>query len=218
MNPTRVAQVVAAALLTAARDPTARAVSTLLDALRETLARWLGDRAAAGTDPAALATLPAAGLREVLVRAQAVLAVTDPGGTADGRYAVAPGEEINSAGEIDSAGDGLTMQRVAFSGGTTPGNSTSRAGISLAHGSARQAAEIVRIERQIFADIERRLGADHPDTATARLSLANVYHWTGRKGAAVDTLQRVVTDRERLLGADHPDTLVARARLRSWTG
>lgn len=214
MNPTRVAQVVRAALLTGAearaRESTARAASTLLGDLHEALTRLLGDQGGAGTDPDALAALPAAALQEILVRAQAVLAVTDPRGTAAGAYAVAPGE--------GSTGDGPTMRRVPFGGRTAPGNSTARAGVNLAYGSSTQAAEIVRIEQQIFADIERRLGPDHPDTATARLSLANVYHWVGRRSDAVGTLERVVTDRERLLGADHPDTLAARARLVSWTG
>ena len=57
------------------------------------------------------------------------------------------------------------------------------------------------------------LGADHPDTLSARASLAASYRSAGRTGEAITLGEQVAADMERLLGADHPDTLVARANL-----
>ena len=62
------------------------------------------------------------------------------------------------------------------------------------------------------------LGAEHPDTLTAR---ANLAHWTGEAGDAAgarDQFAALLPVRERVSGAEHPDTLTARANLARWTG
>ena len=76
-----------------------------------------------------------------------------------------------------------------------------------------------RVLQQQIADArEQVLGAEHPDTLTARASLA---YWTGQAGdpaAARDQHAALLPVRERVLGAEHPDTLAARANLAYWTG
>ena len=57
------------------------------------------------------------------------------------------------------------------------------------------------------------LGADHPDTLTARHHLAGAYRSVGRLGEAIALFERTLADFERVLGADHPDTLTARHHL-----
>jgi hypothetical protein len=55
------------------------------------------------------------------------------------------------------------------------------------------------------------LGADHPDTLSAR---QNVAYWTGETGdarGALTLFQALLPDLERVLGADHPDTLTTEA-------
>ena len=57
------------------------------------------------------------------------------------------------------------------------------------------------------------LGAEHPDTLTARGNLAR---WTGQAGdpaGARDQYAALLPVRERVSGAEHPDTLIARANL-----
>src|SRR6266851_5425852 len=74
------------------------------------------------------------------------------------------------------------------------------------------------LERRIADAVERVLGAEHPDTLTARARLA---YWTGLAGdpaAARDQLAALLPVGERVLGAEHPDTLAARFRLAYWTG
>ena len=72
--------------------------------------------------------------------------------------------------------------------------------------------------RQVFDAQETELGAEDPDTLSAR---ANLAFWTGRAGdaaAARDQYAALVPVQERVLGADHPSTLSARANLARWTG
>ena len=72
--------------------------------------------------------------------------------------------------------------------------------------------------RQLLADRERVLGPDHPDTLSARASLA---YWRGEAGdtdGAVSHYRQLLADRERVLGPDHPDTLSARTSLAYWRG
>jgi len=62
------------------------------------------------------------------------------------------------------------------------------------------------------------LGADHPDTLSAR---HNVAYWRGAAGdpaGAVAAFQELLADRLRVLGADHPDTLITRRNLAYWRG
>ncbi|MFJ9121906.1 tetratricopeptide repeat protein [Streptomyces sp. NPDC102394] len=62
------------------------------------------------------------------------------------------------------------------------------------------------------------LGPDHPDTLTARHSLA---HWRGVAGqaaAAATAFADLLADRTRVLGKDHPCTLSTRHSLARWQG
>jgi tetratricopeptide (TPR) repeat protein len=67
----------------------------------------------------------------------------------------------------------------------------------------------------LVADLERVLGPDHPDTLSARSSLAEAYHAAGRIADAIPPLRQILAARERLLGADQPSTLAARNNLAS---
>jgi hypothetical protein len=61
-------------------------------------------------------------------------------------------------------------------------------------------------------------GPEHPDTLTARASLA---YWTGQAGdaaAARDQFAALLPVRERVSGPEHPDTLTARGNLARWAG
>ncbi|MEU8670751.1 tetratricopeptide repeat protein, partial [Streptomyces anulatus] len=51
------------------------------------------------------------------------------------------------------------------------------------------------------------MGAEHPNTLTARGNLATSYRQAGRTGEAIELLETVAADTERLLGAEHPNTL-----------
>ncbi|MFE4998624.1 tetratricopeptide repeat protein [Streptomyces mirabilis] len=66
---------------------------------------------------------------------------------------------------------------------------------------------------QVVADHERLLGAEHPDTLTARNNLGASYWRAGRTGEAIPLLEQVVADHERLQGTQHPNTLMARTNL-----
>ncbi len=60
---------------------------------------------------------------------------------------------------------------------------------------------------------EAALGADHPDTLTARHNLAYAYRAVGRVGEAVGLFEENLAGSVRVLGRDHPDTLIARGNL-----
>jgi hypothetical protein len=60
---------------------------------------------------------------------------------------------------------------------------------------------------------ERRLGADHPDTAQSLNNLANVLYDQGDLDTARTLFERALSVREQRLGADHPDTVRSRQRL-----
>ena len=57
--------------------------------------------------------------------------------------------------------------------------------------------------REIY---EQKLGADHPDTASALHNLANLYSDQGKYTEAEPLYQRALTIREQKLGADHLHT------------
>ena len=79
-------------------------------------------------------------------------------------------------------------------------------------------AAALPIQRQVLHDREETLGAEHPDTLTARANLAS---WTGNAGDAAGARAQyaaLVPVRQRVSGAEHPDTLTARANLAFWTG
>jgi tetratricopeptide (TPR) repeat protein len=67
----------------------------------------------------------------------------------------------------------------------------------------------------LIANLDRVLGPDHPDTLSARNSLAEAYHAAGRIADAIPLVRQILATRERLLGADHPRTLAARNNLAS---
>jgi len=75
------------------------------------------------------------------------------------------------------------------------------------------AAQSILISEPLLADMERVLGADHPDTLSVRNSLANAYGAAGRTAEAIPLFEQNLADRERALGADHPYTLTARNNL-----
>ena len=60
---------------------------------------------------------------------------------------------------------------------------------------------------------ERVLGAEHPETLTARGSLAYYTGGVGDAAGARDQFAALLPIRERVLGAEHPETLTARASL-----
>ncbi|MFJ3673672.1 tetratricopeptide repeat protein, partial [Streptomyces sp. NPDC090106] len=86
-----------------------------------------------------------------------------------------------------------------------------RAGRSLLN--AGLAASAAVYWQSLSTISERLLGGEHPDTLTARASLAASYWQAGRTGEAIVIEEQVLADRERLLGEEHPDTLTARASL-----
>ena len=75
------------------------------------------------------------------------------------------------------------------------------------------AAQSIRIAEPLLADMERVLGADHPDTLMTRNNLASAYRIADRAGEAIALHEKNLPDMERVLGADHPNTLGARNNL-----
>ena len=73
--------------------------------------------------------------------------------------------------------------------------------------------QAILMGESLLADLERVLGADHPDTLTTRANLANAYQAAGRTAEAATLQGQTLADLERVLGADHPDTLTTRANL-----
>ena len=76
--------------------------------------------------------------------------------------------------------------------------------------SVRQA---VAAGEALTADLERMLGADHPDTLNARNSLAAAYLSAGRPADAIPLFERALVGLERTQGPNHPDTLASRSNL-----
>jgi tetratricopeptide (TPR) repeat protein len=77
-------------------------------------------------------------------------------------------------------------------------------------GSARQA---ITVGESLTADLERELGADHPDTLNSRNSLAAAHQAAGQVAKAVPLFELVLAGREEVLGSDHPHTLTSRNNL-----
>jgi tetratricopeptide (TPR) repeat protein len=71
----------------------------------------------------------------------------------------------------------------------------------------------IAIGAPLTADLERMLGPSHPDTLSARNSLAAAYQAAGRAAEAIPLLAQTLAGRERLLGPDHPDTMSSRNNL-----
>ena len=68
----------------------------------------------------------------------------------------------------------------------------------------------IAIGEPLIADLERLLGASHPDTLNARNSLAAAYQDAGRVAEAIQLFEQTLAGRERLLGPDDPDTMRSR--------
>jgi tetratricopeptide (TPR) repeat protein len=75
------------------------------------------------------------------------------------------------------------------------------------------APEAVTAGESLTADLERELGADHPDMLTSRDNLATAYQDAGRVAEAIPLFEQTLAAREQALGADHPDTLTSRNNL-----
>lgn len=75
------------------------------------------------------------------------------------------------------------------------------------------ASQAIAVGEPLVADFERVLGLDHPDTLTARDSLAEAYQAAGRTAEAIPLYERTLGACERLWGADHPRTLNSRGGL-----
>jgi tetratricopeptide (TPR) repeat protein len=71
----------------------------------------------------------------------------------------------------------------------------------------------IAIGEPLTADLERLLGASHPDTLNARDSLAAAYEDAGRVADAIRLFEQILVERERLLGPDDPDTMRSRSDL-----
>ena len=85
-------------------------------------------------------------------------------------------------------------------------------------GASGSYAAALAVQRQVLHAREETLGAEHPDTLTAR---ANLAYFTGEAGDAAgarDQFAALVPVRERVMGAEHPHTLTTRANLARWTG
>jgi tetratricopeptide (TPR) repeat protein len=76
--------------------------------------------------------------------------------------------------------------------------------------SARQA---IMIGERLAADQTRLRGPDHPDTLSARNSLALDYRAAGRTTEAITMHEQTLATREHVQGPDHPDTLGSRNNL-----
>ncbi|WP_157110867.1 tetratricopeptide repeat protein [Nocardia anaemiae] len=74
-------------------------------------------------------------------------------------------------------------------------------------------ARAINLARRTVAAHEQILGNHHPDTLTARHSLAYAYHWAERLQEATTLHEQVLASRVWVLGDDHPDTLTARHNL-----
>ncbi len=74
------------------------------------------------------------------------------------------------------------------------------------------------LQQNILANTEDRLGAEHPDTLTARADLAYYTGEAGDPAGARDICAALLPLRETVVGAEHPDTLATRNNLAHWTG
>lgn len=76
-------------------------------------------------------------------------------------------------------------------------------------------AQAIAFGQELTADLERKLGREHPDTLSVRHRLAAAYRSAGRPDIAIAMLEVTLAARERVLAADHPDTMRTRNELAS---
>src|SRR5579862_1629698 len=74
---------------------------------------------------------------------------------------------------------------------------------------AGQYAEAVPVAQQVLTIRERVRGPDHPDVATALISLAALYTEQSRYAEAEPLYKRALAIDEKALGPDHPDVATA---------
>jgi hypothetical protein len=166
--------------------------------------------------------LSQAALGELVAHAQAVLALTDPQGTAHGRYG------DGAAADLEAGADAVAqVERVTVN----PGGSRHLSAQVVERGTApaRQDHDMTP-QPCVGAGMRRedngpagpqRPAAEHPDSAAARAHLALAQPSPGQRAAIIDLQHRLLADSERLRGAEHPDTLTARAglaELYKWAG
>ena len=75
------------------------------------------------------------------------------------------------------------------------------------------APQAVAVGEPLMEDLERVLGPDHPDTLSARNSLAVAYRAAGQAADAIRLHEKTLAIRERVRGPDHPSTLSSRNNL-----
>ncbi len=75
------------------------------------------------------------------------------------------------------------------------------------------ATQAIAVGEPLSADLERLLGAEHPDTLNARNSLAAAYLAVGRTDEAITLFEQILAARQSLLGSDDPATLNAQNNL-----
>jgi Domain of unknown function (DUF4062)/Tetratricopeptide repeat len=79
-------------------------------------------------------------------------------------------------------------------------------------------AAALAVQQEVLHAREETRGGDHPDTLTARVSLAYYTGMSGDPARARDQVAAVLPTYVRGLGAEHINTLIARANLAYWTG
>jgi len=120
----------------------------------------------------------------------------------EGAHLVAQIEALHEADVTDASGPDLQLRKLDAR--------------FWAVSQLRETADLARainLGIQVLAEYEQVLGADHPNTLTARNNLAVTYQAAGGLGEAIPLFEQNLAERERVLGADHPDTLTARNNL-----
>ena len=85
-------------------------------------------------------------------------------------------------------------------------------------GASGDYASAKELQHQRYLALSSALGLEHPDTLTARHSLARWMGAAGDVAGARDLFAEVLAVRERVLGLEHPDTLATRHELAYWMG
>lgn len=73
--------------------------------------------------------------------------------------------------------------------------------------------EAIAIGEELIADLERVLGADHPDTLSSRNNLADAYRGEARSAEAIALYEKNLAACQRQMGLGHPTTMKARNNL-----
>jgi hypothetical protein len=77
----------------------------------------------------------------------------------------------------------------------------------------RRPTEAEPLLKRSLAILEKALGPNHPDVATALANLAQLYDDQGRPAEAEPLLKRSLAILEKVLGPDHPEAVVLRKKL-----